>query len=84
MEKIFLKDLYLFLFYVYEFLLHICVCSAHRGCQIPRTGATVGCELPRGSYKPILGPLEEEPVLFHWGAFSPACLGFEVGLIKYP
>lgn len=44
----------------------------------------MGYELPRGSYKPIFGHLEEEPVLFHWGAFSPACLVFEAGVVKYP
>ena len=66
-RHIYLKRFFETLFYV--FYVHECLSEcmsvhrvhteARRGCQIPGTGVTDGCELSCGCWEFNLGPLEE-------------------------
>ena len=59
------------------------------GTESPETGATNGCELPRGCWESNPGPLEEQPVLltieqspqpsltYFWGNVSPGGIWME-------
>lgn len=66
LDRLIFKE-YLFLFCVWKFYLHSCLCAVPtgpvEGDGSSRTGVTQGCDQPCGCQEFNLGPVKEQPVL---------------------